>query len=341
MKALIGLLAAALFAVPAFAWNCSNPLASRVDVGTVKPAGTAGDADGQWYKGSDASNPNDYYVCEVPKITPPTTPTPSPTPTQTPSTQSQNQSQSQSSANTNSNTNSSKSSSTSSSTSNATGGTASASNNSSGNQTSIETNVQAPKIPVDTAYAPTVLPTVTCFKGFSAGAQTMAFGGSFGGGKIDENCAILETARSFDAVGERIAACKVKISNKYAKAAGVSMEDCLQASLPAPLPPPPAPPQDRVIVVPAPPVPVAPPVIEKSTVIIGTSKYTQWNGVLRLLDAAILRLQSDTNATIVLTGPSYAGKAVIYLKARGIDPSRVSLKFADIDTVTVEVYSVK
>ena len=36
-----------------------------------------------------------------------------------------------------------------------------------------------------TAVAPTVLPTVPCFKGIGAGIQGPAFGASFGGGKID------------------------------------------------------------------------------------------------------------------------------------------------------------
>jgi hypothetical protein len=53
------------------------------------------------------------------------------------------------------------------------------------------------------------------------------FGFTANGGRIDENCAILETARSFDAVNERLAACKVKINNKYAKKAGVTLADCM------------------------------------------------------------------------------------------------------------------
>lgn len=74
-SALIALVAVVCLAIaaPAHAWNCSDPTASRVDVGSTKPAGaTAGDSDGQYYIGSDAAHPNDYYVCEVPK--PPTNP---------------------------------------------------------------------------------------------------------------------------------------------------------------------------------------------------------------------------------------------------------------------------
>jgi hypothetical protein len=53
----------------------------------------------------------------------------------------------------------------------------------------------------------------------------MAVGGSFGGGKIDGNCAILETARLAPSL---LAKCKVYITDKYAKAAGVTLDDCLQ-----------------------------------------------------------------------------------------------------------------
>ena len=102
----------------------------------------------------------------------------------------------------------------------------------SGNQTSINetTNVAADRFPVNTAYAAAPYPTAQCYKGYGAGGQSTAFGFSINGGKIDENCAILETARSFDGAGERLAACKVKISNKYAKKAGVTLEDCMKAS---------------------------------------------------------------------------------------------------------------
>lgn len=104
----------------------------------------------------------------------------------------------------------------------------SASNNGNGanNSTySSVTRVDASKIPVATALAPPVYPTATCFKGFSAAAQSMAFGASFGGGKIDTNCAILEAAR---AAKNRLAFCKVYVSNKYVKAAGVSLADCME-----------------------------------------------------------------------------------------------------------------
>lgn len=277
MKAVIAGVAVALAMLcspAAHAWDCSNPLAERVDVGSTLPAGaTAGDGNGQYYKGSDAANPNDYYVCEV---VPPTTPS---TGTTSNSNTNTNSSNSNSSANANSTSQSnstSKSNSNSSATggnavstatggnqkqhqnqnqsqtatggnatggnASAQGGTASASNNGNGNGNgsnnasySNTTNVAASKIPVATAVAPAVLPANPCFKGFGAAVQTMVIGGSFGGGKIDGNCAILETARLAPSL---LAKCKVYITDKYAKAAGVTLEDCMQqedAALPVPV----------------------------------------------------------------------------------------------------------
>jgi hypothetical protein len=97
---------------------------------------------------------------------------------------------------------------------------AAASNNGNGsNDTSITTNVEAPKIPVSTAYAPNAYPTAPCFKGYGAGVQTMPVGISAGGGKVDENCAILETARSLALAGARPAYCQVMATDKYVKKA--------------------------------------------------------------------------------------------------------------------------
>ena len=119
------------------------------------------------------------------------------------------------------NSNQSQTQSTSSSATNNGTGNGNGANNSSYSST---TNVAATKIPVASAIAPPVLPTNPCFKGIGVGVQTMAFGGSFGGGKIDSNCAILEAARLAPNLLSR---CKVYISNKYVKAAGVTLDDCL------------------------------------------------------------------------------------------------------------------
>ena len=90
-----------------------------------------------------------------------------------------------------------------------------------------ETTVEAPKIPVASAYAPPVFSTANCFKGWSAGGQTPLIGGSFGGGGIDKNCAALSTSQNLFAMGSRLAACKVIITTKAAKDAGVTINDCM------------------------------------------------------------------------------------------------------------------
>ena len=149
----------------------------------------------------------------------------------------------------------------------ATGNTQSQSASANGSNDSFynsTTNVEAPKIPVSTAYSPTAIPTVPCFKGFGAGVQTVPVGASFGGGKVDENCAILETARSFALSGSRLSYCKTMLINKYAKKAGVTLADCMREGTPTAIPnpstlvaPTPLPAAPQIIV--AAPVPVAVP----------------------------------------------------------------------------------
>jgi hypothetical protein len=108
------------------------------------------------------------------------------------------------------------------------GGSSAVSDIGSNNQTTVE----APQIPVNSAYAPTVFSTVNCFKGFSAGGQAAVGGVSFGGGKIDSNCAAERIAQDYYAMGNRLAACKVIITTKYSKAAGVTLEDCMNVPVP-------------------------------------------------------------------------------------------------------------
>lgn len=120
------------------------------------------------------------------------------------------------------------------------------------------TVVEAPKIPVAPAYAPPVFSSANCFKGFSGGIQTAVIGGSFGGGGIDKNCAALATSQNLYAMGSRKAACKVIITTKAAKDAGVTLEDCL-ADQPRPIivvPPPIAQPAPSITVN-VPPAPAA------------------------------------------------------------------------------------
>ena len=209
----------------------------------------------------------------------------------------------------------------------------SASNQSNGNGSNSNdttNNVEAPKIPVNTAVAPTGLPTVTCFKPTTMGAQSAAFGIAFGGGKIDDNCARLEVARSFDVAGERLAACKVKISNKYSKQAGVSLDDCMQQQkqavvIPATVAPTPAP---QIIVVPM----TAPVALSTSAAVEAFQGfYTRTDNVMKArLDGTILLLQKHPDSHLRLRyNPAWeAGMLDIkaYLLANGIDAERVEVR---------------
>lgn len=224
-----------LMTASAFAWNCPSG-----QIRQQAPAGTPTTA--PYYDVVEGI----AFICAP--STPPTTPT----------TASNNNTNSNSNSNSNSNKNSNNNANTNTLSNNistkvtntlaqqqqqsqqqsqtATGGNAqsSAANNGNGNgdgSNNTTTNVAAPKIPVTTAVAPAVLPTVPCFKGVGVAAQTMAFGGSFGGGKVDQGCDDRELARSF-AGPQTIASCKILLSTKKAKKAGITLEDCLGPQLP-------------------------------------------------------------------------------------------------------------
>lgn len=281
-----------LFCGASFAWNCSDPLASRVDVGTTKPSGSSGNGDGQWFLGTGGEGTaGHYYVCQVPNPKPPkttgggsckghscnsTSGSSSTSGSNSTSTATGGNSSSTATGGTavSGSTSGVKNSGNSSNTNNNTaqggaGGSVSGSGNStqgqkqgqsqssssdnsggnSSNSYSSNTNVEASKIPVATAFAPTTIPTVSCFKGFGAGVQTMAVGGSFGGGKIDENCRALQTALH---APNRLTYCKLYINLQDSKKAHITMEDCM-ANEPREaevvLPPAPAP-QPQIVVVP-------------------------------------------------------------------------------------------
>ena len=258
---------------------------NRVDVGSALPAGaTAGDGDGQYYRGSDAANPNDYYVCKVVTPTPPTTPTGGNSNAHTSSSTVTQTSRAASNSASQSSATGGKSTSTSNCPVAATGGNATGGNSSSGvsnsgnstapitirhaggqggtagmhtcdgrqskanpiqslansgnstataagngvgngnnsNNYSNTTNIPAAAA---SPYAPPVFSSATCFKGFSGGATAVAGGISFGGGKIDQNCAALEAARQ---APNLLSFCKQYIQVKYVKNAGVTLEDCMQ-----------------------------------------------------------------------------------------------------------------
>ena len=234
------------------AWNCSDPLAERVVVPSTT-TGAQGDGDGQL-----ATYDGQVYECEVV----PTTPTTSTSPSTSNSSSTSNSnaaSNSSSTANSSSNSASSAENNTKvvakggNSSSTATGGNASAtggnanqsqsqkqslsnvgnatsaseaSNNGNSNGDNSNNSTSVTNVPrsAATAYAPIVPPTTPCFKGYSGGGQGTMFGFSFGGGKIDANCAELEASRLAPSL---LARCKVYITNKYVKQAGVTLDDCL------------------------------------------------------------------------------------------------------------------
>ena len=218
----------------AMAWNCNTPGQVRVQVPNGTLGSGTGDGPGQVVVDSGLT-----FICET-----------LPTATNAPP----------SAVNTNTNNTTSASNSTSSATggnasSTATGGNASSNqtqgqkqgqsqssnnnNQSAGGSVSnvgnSVTNVAAPDIPVNSAYAPPVFSSVNCFKGFSAGAQTPLIGGSFGGGGIDKNCAAERAAQDYLASGNRLAFCKVMVTTKQSKDAGVTLADCMNVPAPRPM----------------------------------------------------------------------------------------------------------
>lgn len=57
-------------------------------------------------------------------------------------------------------------------------------------------NFEARRIPVSTAFAPSIAPTANCALSVSGGVSVIGFSGSFGKAYIDENCAALEKIRN-------------------------------------------------------------------------------------------------------------------------------------------------
>lgn len=138
----------------------------------------------------------------------------------------------------------------------ATGGNASNGDQSNAQNTSYSSNYTEVR-QTATALASVPFATGPCTKGYGGAAQTGILGASFGGSKVDDGCDDRALAQSFLAGGSRTAYCKVLVSNKKARKAGVTLADCLKderAILAAPVIPPQSLP--RVIVVPAPVVTV-------------------------------------------------------------------------------------
>jgi len=204
-------------------------------------------------------------------------------------------------------------------TSNATGGNASAANNGNGsNNTTSNTLVQASKIPVSTAVTPPLMPSAPCVKSMGAGVQTMAFGGSFGAGKIDQGCDDRELARSFSGP-QTLASCKILLNTKKAKAAGITLADCMftPAAIPVEVPIP----QVPEVKVPTrePAASVFPEPVHKTTT-IACSKFD--NICKRQLDEMALRYKSgDGTVSVVYSSRSDSAlvdKVGFYLIDQGV-----------------------
>lgn len=316
MKNLFATIIFVLCTLPALAWPTCNGTWNQVPKGTSS-------ANGVIYITGD----NLTFQCQK-TPTPPTKPTSSLT----------NNSSSTSSASSASNSSASSNQKQSQGQSQgqvANGGSATATSsaadngNNSNNSTSI-TNVAAPKIPVATAYAPATYPTVTCFKGFGAGVQTAPAGVSFGGGKIDENCAILEAAARAQ---NKVTYCKVYISNKYVKKAGVTFEDCM------------AEPAPNVMIVretvPTLVDPLPPPIIDTVPVtVIPATEFGQCvfpngarltNECKAILDTAVLYSKKASGGFVVLeadalTGVYKAQAAQKYLERNGVNGDSILVK---------------
>jgi hypothetical protein len=117
----------------------------------------------------------------------------------------------------------------------ATGGNAqqsqSATANNAGNVQSSDTSVnttykQVRQAPM--AYAPDAYPSAPCRVSGSAGVSSPVGGVSLGGSKMDNECDKRETARAFALLGNQEAAAKILCETKAAKAAHLTMDDCLK-----------------------------------------------------------------------------------------------------------------
>jgi len=298
MKRIAMLLFGLALSVPAFAWNCSNPLAERVVVPSTT-TGTYGDGNGQL-----ASYNGSLYECEVVVPSTPTTPS------------------------TTSNTSNSTSGATSTSTSgaNATGGSVNNSGNSSNKNTlsntntlsnsqsqsqgqkqsqtqansSVNSNQSAGGSVSDTgnsstvvqrsapmAYAPTIFPS-GCNGSISGGASAPFGGISIGGTKQDHHCQQMQTAAMFLSQGNLEAATRILCRTWAARDAKLTLDECrliAKAQLPVPVVAPSVPvaipvtnPAPIQVTVNVPPTP-APIIIHETMTVVGPKLSTKRKAV--------------------------------------------------------------
>lgn len=210
-------------------------------------------------------------------------------------------------------------------------------NNSNDYQSS--TVVDAAKIPVSSAFAPSQFPTVGCYKTYSGAVQGQNLGISLGGGKIDKNCAILEAAGRARNI---LAYCKVYITDEYVHKAGVTLEDCMhQEQVAIPLPPPiiaqPLP-QPTIIVVPALPAPVPIAAIPAPSLVGVCDKVT--NECKAMLDDAINWKKQNEGRVIIygsMTTYTVANAMRQYLKHSGLTDEDILVQMTERSRISAGV----
>jgi hypothetical protein len=200
-----------------------------------------------------------------------------------------------------------------------------------GNNSNNYSNSTKVEAAAATAFASSMT-TANCAVGFGAGGQLIAGGVSFSGAKIDKNCASLEAARAARNIK---AFCKVYITNKFVKAAGVTLEDCLEST---PIPVVPVEKIEKSVVVPV-PVTVNVPAPEPRIIVTTNQRVelpscVMYGGSLtntckRFLDDVALRLTNNQTAVLRLDGPKEGGKAFDYLASKGVSRSRIDLRGDD------------
>jgi len=208
----------------------------------------------------------------------------------------------------------------------------SSANNTGGNSSnsySSDTTYDAAHIPVNTAVGTTIVPGNPCYKTYGGGFQGANAGISLGGGKIDGGCDAREYARFYkEMLGSRVAACKMLVTQKRSKKAGVTMADCLNAEATpvviAPAIPAPAPTVPTIIVIPAQTAaaPVAPPVVVAKTPAIAWTSICTFNSPVvctngnksvadpsrptsvckSMIDSAVKAYKQSPGSTFVLVG---------------------------------------
>lgn len=139
-----------------------------------------------------------------------------------------------STSNSSANSSSSSSATGGSATSSAQGGAATASN---GPQSNSQTSVTNEARQAPPAIAPEAFSTAPCRVAGSAGVSAPVGGISLGGSKRDSECNQFHQAAYFSSMGSRLAACKVLVSMKESKKAGVTLEDCMGPVPPTPVVP--------------------------------------------------------------------------------------------------------